>query len=86
MYWPDSDRVCLVFSGSQVTKGRAKVVVFSTGMNTEIGKIAQALDSKAVRTETGFARVWFKFKVLLGVADTTPLQIKWVVKKERADR
>jgi Na+-exporting ATPase len=71
-----SDRICLVFSGSQVTKGRAKVVIFSTGMNTEIGKIAHALESKAERTETGFARFWHKCKVLLGVAETTPLQIK----------
>jgi hypothetical protein len=45
-------------------------------MQTEIGKIAKALESKAERTETGFARFWHKCKVLLGVAETTPLQIK----------
>jgi hypothetical protein len=54
-----SDRICLVFSGSQVT-----------------GSIAKALESKAERTETGFAKFWHKCKVLLGVAETTPLQIK----------
>jgi magnesium-transporting ATPase (P-type) len=71
-----SDRICLVFSGSQVTKGRARVVIVNTGMQTEIGSIAKALESKAVRTETGFAKFWHKCKVLLGVAETTPLQIK----------
>jgi magnesium-transporting ATPase (P-type) len=71
-----SDRICLVFSGSQVTKGRARVVIVNTGMQTEIGSIAKALESKAERTETGFAKFWHKCKVLLGVAETTPLQIK----------
>jgi len=72
------DRVCLVFSGAQVTKGRARAIITSTGMSTEIGKIATALESKAVRKERGFQAFWYKTKVLLGVADTTPLQIKWV--------
>lgn len=66
----------MVYSGSQITKGRARVVITTTGMNTEIGKIAAALDSKAKRSEKGFAAYWYKAKVLLGVADTTPLQIK----------
>nr|XP_019014014.1 potassium/sodium efflux P-type ATPase, fungal-type [Kwoniella pini CBS 10737]OCF52795.1 potassium/sodium efflux P-type ATPase, fungal-type [Kwoniella pini CBS 10737] len=73
---PVGDRLSMVFSGAQVTKGRARVVITSTGMNTEIGKIAQALDSKAKKTDTGFAAYWYKFKVIMGVAETTPLQIK----------
>lgn len=73
---PVGDRICLVFSGSQVTKGRARAVIYSTGMNTEIGKIAQALASKAIKTETGWKRLWWRAKVILGVADTTPLQMK----------
>ncbi|WVF66526.1 potassium/sodium efflux P-type ATPase, fungal-type [Kwoniella sp. CBS 6097] len=73
---PVGDRISMVFSGAQVTKGRARVVITSTGMGTEIGKIAQALESKAKQTETGFAAFWYKVKVVLGVADTTPLQIK----------
>ncbi|WVQ82803.1 potassium/sodium efflux P-type ATPase, fungal-type [Cryptococcus sp. DSM 104549] len=73
---PVGDRVCMVFSGSQVTKGRARVVITHTGMGTEIGKIAQALESKAKKTDKGFKAFWWKTKVLLGVADTTPLQIK----------
>ncbi|KAF2728039.1 potassium/sodium efflux P-type ATPase [Polyplosphaeria fusca] len=37
------DRLNIAFSSSMVTKGRAKGVVISTGMQTEIGKIAAAL-------------------------------------------
>jgi len=39
------DRKNMVFSGSFVTYGRAVVVVTHTGMNTEIGKIAQLLEA-----------------------------------------
>jgi Na+-exporting ATPase len=45
-------------------------------MQTEIGKIATALDSKAERKTKGLADKWYKFKIILGLADTTPLQIK----------
>lgn len=65
-----------MYSGSQITKGRARVVVFATGMSTEMGKIADALGKKAERSERGFAAYWWKFQVALGLADATPLQIK----------
>lgn len=39
------DKKNMVFSGSFVTNGRGQVVVTSIGMNTEIGKIANLLDS-----------------------------------------
>ncbi|ORX35135.1 putative calcium-transporting ATPase 3 [Kockovaella imperatae] len=73
---PVGDRICLVFSGSQVTKGRCRAVVFSTGMNTEIGKIAQALAAKGERKERGFKAFWYKIQVGLGLKENTPLQIK----------
>ena len=38
------DQKNMVFSGSLVTYGRANVVVTSTGMNTEIGKIAALMN------------------------------------------
>ena len=41
-----SDRKNMVFSGSTVTSGRAKCVVTSIGMNTEVGKIATLLDAE----------------------------------------
>lgn len=40
---PLADRKNMVFSGSLVTYGRATVLITGTGMDTEIGKIAQLL-------------------------------------------
>ncbi|MBH8561265.1 cation-translocating P-type ATPase [Nostoc sp. CENA67] len=43
------DRINLVFQGTEVVQGRAKVLVSNTGMRTELGKIAamlQAVDSE----------------------------------------
>ena len=40
---PIGDRKNMVFSGSFVTNGRARVVITAVGMETEIGKIAQLL-------------------------------------------
>ncbi len=39
------DRINLVFQGTEVVQGRAKVLVTGTGMRTELGKIAAMLQS-----------------------------------------
>lgn len=40
-----ADRINMVFSGSLVTYGRAEVLVCGTGMNTELGKIAELMNA-----------------------------------------
>ena len=47
-------------------------------MNTELGKIQEAMSRKESNNKKGFAAQWHKFKVFLGIAETTPLQIKSV--------
>lgn len=66
----------MVFAGSTITKGRARAVVVFTGMSTELGKIAEAMERKETNNRKGFAAKWHKVKVAAGVAETTPLQIK----------
>ncbi|KAK0747378.1 hypothetical protein B0T21DRAFT_3301 [Apiosordaria backusii] len=57
------DRLNIVFSSSVITKGRGKAIVFATGMFTEIGAIAAALDDdgtkkrKLKRDENGKASI-----------------------------
>lgn len=46
---PLGDRLNLVFQGTEVTQGRAKVVVTKTAMETELGRIAAMIQS--VETE-----------------------------------
>lgn len=46
---PLGDRINLVFQGTEVVQGRAKVLVTNTGMQTELGRIAAML--QAVETE-----------------------------------
>lgn len=75
---PLGDRLNMVYAGSQITKGRARAVVVGTGMNTELGKIAQAIERKVKPTETGWKAKWYKIQVALGVKGTTPLQMKYV--------
>jgi hypothetical protein len=49
-------------------------------MNTELGKISAALQKQEENNKTGRAALWYKIKVGLGVAGTTPLQVTSVVK------
>src|ERR1700731_211212 len=44
---PVGDRFIFSFSSSTVTKGRARGIVTTTGMSTEIGAIAKSLNASA---------------------------------------
>lgn len=74
------DRTNMVYSGSTMTRGRATGIVVSTGMKTEVGKIAQLLrERKPVAENTSFfVRIWKRFKnsaaQILGLVGT-PLQV-----------
>lgn len=76
---PVGDKKNMVFAGSQITKGRGRCLVVATGMATELGKIAEAMERKATVKEKGFAAKWYKIKCVMGVAGTTPLQVKSVL-------
>ena len=79
---PLGDRTNMVYSASTVTRGRAIGIVVSTGMNTEVGKIAMLLRSgrrdSGAEEKTGVRRIIEKvqngFRVVLGL-DGTPLQV-----------
>ncbi|KAI5206022.1 Na(+)/Li(+)-exporting P-type ATPase [Aureobasidium subglaciale] len=75
------DRVNMAYSSTTVTRGRAQGIVTATGMNTEIGKIAQLLrDKKGHEGSSSFfsraaRRVLHGIKSALGLIGT-PLQVK----------
>lgn len=60
------DRINMVFSGSLVTYGRAKVLITSTGMDTEIGKIADLLETTQAK-ETPLQRSLDNFSKKLAI-------------------
>ena len=47
---PPSDQFNMIFKGTLVTNGRAKALIVSTGMATELGKIADLLETKTAVT------------------------------------
>ncbi|MFO7656748.1 MAG: calcium-translocating P-type ATPase, PMCA-type [Bacteroidales bacterium] len=61
------DRINMAFSGSMVTYGRGKGIVTETGMNTQVGKIADMLQ-QTVDTETPMTRRLEKLGKVLGIS------------------
>lgn len=63
---PLGDRKNMVYMGSTVVYGRGRAVVTDTGMNTEMGKIADAL-SKAEDNQTPLQQKLFQLSKVLSV-------------------
>ena len=85
------DRLNMAYSSSTVAKGRGRGITISSGMYTEISKIAQSMQGKKpkpvspcpARTYGGFQpfkggvlRIWDRVGKFLGLTEGTPLQIK----------
>lgn len=56
---PVGDRLNLAYSSSSVVKGRARGIVIRTGLDTEIGKVAESLRSKQNIVSRDPTKSWF---------------------------
>jgi P-type E1-E2 ATPase len=71
------------FSGTVVEKGRGRGIVYATGMNTEIGKIAETLREEERMSPQPTIRqraIVFGRKVL-GLHNTSPLQKTYLLRR-----
>ena len=79
---PLGDRFNMVYSGCLVTGGRATIVVVETAMNTEMGKIAQLLNSaKKLRTplQLRLKQLAKRISMLALIAGVLMFVFAWVV-------
>jgi Na+-exporting ATPase len=84
------DRINMAFSGTEVTKGRARGIVVGIGMSTEMGAIAAAIHAKGKKPgrsvdpkkgrwnplKGSALRTWDFIGKFLGLTEGTPLQRK----------
>jgi len=75
---PLGDRTNMAFSSGIVTYGRGRGIVVSTGMKTEVGKIADLLQ-QTVDTETPMSRRLEQLGKILGIAALTICAVIFIV-------
>ena len=72
------DRINMAFSSGMVTYGRGRGIVIGTGMNTEVGKIANMLQ-ETVETETPMRKRLEQLGKVLGIAALTICAVIFIV-------
>lgn len=72
------DRLNMAYTSTTVAYGRAKGVVVSVGMNSEIGKIADAISNEE-ETETPLQKVLAKLSKMLGILTLIIVAVVFVV-------
>lgn len=77
---PIGDRLNLCYSSTVVTKGRGVGITIGTGMNTQIGRIAEAMNQSPLGKQDATAwfgsRIWDNILRFLDIRGGTPLQMK----------
>ena len=82
---PIGDRLGMVFMNTTVTRGRAEVIVTSTGMATEMGRVAEMLvTTKKSKTplERQLDALSKTLAIIAGVAATVVFIVQWVMEKD----
>ena len=80
---PIGDCLNVAYSGTIVTKGQGRGIVYAIGMNTEMGKIAKTLGGNqatipSFKKSSLRTRVVVIAKMILGLYNTSPLQKRYI--------
>ncbi|EEB91434.1 hypothetical protein MPER_10205, partial [Moniliophthora perniciosa FA553] len=79
---PVGDRTNMVFASTSIVKGRAKGVVVATGMGTQVGGIARAMQNRDKEDHSDIPlgkRMYETVMTWLGLRSGTPLQINLAI-------